>query len=190
MRGTLCSTRARYALRRFIPAHAGNSTGIVSDWRIVNGSSPRMRGTPTKGGCMSMEWRFIPAHAGNSAPKLTGQPSSPVHPRACGELDAMFWTSAARARFIPAPGNSSLLPQCPGPGRFIPAHAGNSAQWLESRGATDSSARMRGTRRQTQRLTRPVRFIPAHAGNSHGKLALQSLRAVDGSSPRMRGTRR
>ena len=65
MRGTLCSTRARYALRRFIPAHAGNSHSGLRDslpssvhpracgeliysyliYSSIGGSTPRMRGT-------------------------------------------------------------------------------------------------------------------------------------------------
>ena len=106
MRGTLSCSGSHFLGERFIPAHAGNSvkrkarsitpavhpracgelTSLRGRMFTHTGSSPRMRGTPTKGGCMSMEWRFIPAHAGNSSVSARCASHMPVHPRACGEL--------------------------------------------------------------------------------------------------------
>ena len=86
MRGTP-STRTWHRHRyRFIPAHAGNSSGVRAAMRSPtvhpracgelqvtdlledarDGSSPRMRGTPVEIQAEQIVHRFIPAHAGNS----------------------------------------------------------------------------------------------------------------------------
>ena len=94
------------------------------------------------------------------------------------------------------------------PGRFIPAHAGNSKRALRRAGfATGSSPRMRGTRERWHEKEAHGRFIPAHAGNStiecdgtlvnavHPRACGELLSTAStsdsgfGSSPRMRGTR-
>ena len=106
VRGTLIAPAGKSERDRFIPARAGNSARApVRDGRhavhpracgelnchatpdpIVNGSSPRVRGTPSPGVRGEQLRRFIPARAGNSptACLATGGPA--VHPRACGEL--------------------------------------------------------------------------------------------------------
>ncbi len=105
MRGTHPGSSSRDERSRFIPAHAGNTTGSgkTSTNKAVHpracgehakagcrlsvstGSSPRMRGTLVcwHGSCLFS--RFIPAHAGNTALGVGGWTSVPVHPRACGE---------------------------------------------------------------------------------------------------------
>ena len=174
--------------RRFIPACAGNSReqalvrgggpvhprvcGELGCWHWPDsahaGSSPRVRGTPGRPAPAPRSGRFIPACAGNSARRSTTPSSRSVHPRVCGEL-TRTWSAA-----------------CSGVG---------------------SSPRVRGTLGGPERTWPPRRFIPACAGNSPctrpprrrravhprvcGELAPRepALSAVDGSSPRVRGTR-
>ena len=86
-RGTVHIAGADITLRRFIPAHAGNSARASgqtaalpvhprargeqfqrsSTRRHSRGSSPRTRGTAHRCTCTAPPGRFIPAHAGNRA---------------------------------------------------------------------------------------------------------------------------
>ena len=136
---------------------------------IGGGSSPRMRGTHSDGATVAHERRFIPAHAGNTIDRHMISGHRTVHPRACGE----HRRSAARLALI--------------------------------RG---SSPRMRGTLSVRLKARLPHRFIPAHAGNTEARplgllggpvhpracgehfFARSSTKRLNGSSPRMRGTRR
>ena len=187
MRGTRFLRHRLQALRRIIPAHAGNSSGRPnspaplsdhpracgellwdsSDPCSESGSSPRMRGTRECAGRLGSKSRIIPAHAGNSVCRWSPHQTISDHPRACGEL-----------------------------GRSRP-------EWAEEFG---SSPRMRGTRGRLWADARGARIIPAHAGNSCAVMlagrgasdhprACGELRDLDvderhyfGSSPRMRGT--
>ena len=74
-----------------------------------------------------------------------------------------------------------------GPGRIIPAHAGNSDFVnCSRRKIAESSPRMRGTRGGQRQLLTLHRIIPAHAGNSNYMEV--AFIVENGSSPRMRGT--
>ena len=146
MRGTAARPAPVRTLRRFIPAHAGNSRryGVRGRFRPVHpracgeqlsmekmppraaGSSPRMRGTVRASRRQSRTGRFIPAHAGNSAAPHGVHAAHSVHPRACGEQGSSSSTSSH---------------------------------------GSGSSPRMRGTDRRYGVRRRFRRFIPAHAGN-------------------------
>ena len=146
-RGTVDLARPRLRLRRFIPAHAGNSRPgaptpppapvhprargeqVLTTFGRDSGygSSPRTRGTERMGRSRIARLRFIPAHAGNRASTATWPPIRTVHPRARGE-------QASKAIAISA--------------------------------ASGSSPRTRGTERRNGERVRSQRFIPAHAGNS------------------------
>ncbi len=93
---------------RFIPAHAGNTTGTDATPDPSIGSSPRTRGTRTaEHPGESCDW-FIPAHAGNTGIRV------PAPDRCAG--------SSPRTRGTPCgPRGASARP------RFIPAHAGNTS---------------------------------------------------------------
>ena len=105
VRGTAVGSSLAPAIKRFIPACAGNSLrkkdepepvpvhprvcGEQTGHRIRAGtqigSSPRVRGTAAKISAPGPTLRFIPACAGNSAITLSCPPNVAVHPRVCGE---------------------------------------------------------------------------------------------------------
>ena len=187
MRGTRRRPRMEIAIRRFIPAHAGNADAPVSRGasravhpracgergilifvdRQRGGSSPRMRGTPADLDPIGYLTRFIPAHAGNASVVRVRSVWRAVHPRACGE-------------------------------RVKP--------WRSAQASVGSSPRMRGTRPPADLRGLPTRFIPAHAGNAaqpsesstgvsvhpracgERSLVIGTCAYGGGSSPRMRGT--
>ena len=110
MRGTLVLTTSLQHMQRFIPAHAGNTEPPFGcGWVLSvhpracgehprseappspdNGSSPRMRGTRRVGVSTQRASRFIPAHAGNTGARYNGKAVRAVHPRACGEHEAVL----------------------------------------------------------------------------------------------------
>ena len=229
VRGTLPNGRQARRARRFIPACAGNSwvvvgvvgflpvhprvcgelnnTGIFL-WRD-NGSSPRVRGTPPRIALNLAPTRFIPACAGNSVVNPLSHHWQAVHPRVCGEL-------AVRAlAILTCAGSSPRVRGTPigvergvGPGRFIPACAGNSHLALVVWRPQAVHPRVCGELSSTQRLAHAaigssprVRGTPRAGGGVStacsvhprvcGELALchQDAPIVFGSSPRVRGTR-
>ncbi len=118
-------------------------------------------------------------------------PLQPVHPRACGEhhggeaCNASGSGSSPRMRGTRAPAGVAGVP-----GRFIPAHAGNTPPGMQIRpplavhpracgehavscspnfSTSGSSPRMRGTPVIIPVQHPSIRFIPAHAGNTPGK---------------------
>ena len=105
LRGTRVHRVVDVARLRFIPAPAGNtvvdkvrtspatvhpracgehfSVPIIQS--MLDGSSPRLRGTPIELFGIAFFNRFIPAPAGNTQNAAISTITSPVHPRACGE---------------------------------------------------------------------------------------------------------
>ena len=87
-----------------------------------------MRGTLLLQGLSFLSVRFIPAHAGNTAIARATRRLVAVHPRACGEH------RRSCCRVMPISGSSPRMRGTPVVfpaddlvGRFIPAHAGNTA---------------------------------------------------------------
>ncbi len=193
------------------------------------GSSPRLRGTPYDPHRDTVERRFIPAPAGNTICPRRPFCHRPVHPRACGEH--MRQEQNAMARLGSSPrlrGTLCKVGKKSIKNRFIPAPAGNTFanpviifvypvhpracgehKTLSQRenGASGSSPRLRGTRKELQTGQLPGRFIPAPAGNTftrdggetwvtvHPRACGEHLTPQEktllflGSSPRLRGTR-
>ena len=133
---------------RFIPAGAGNSATITTEygelvvyprWRgeldrrqIAStsgyGLSPLARGTQARGAGRRWRQRFIPAAAGNSARLVISTQHYSVYPRCRGEL----FTQPSPKLTIPglsplARGTRPLNVSRRTGVRFIPAGAGNSA---------------------------------------------------------------
>ena len=152
------------------------------------GSSPRGRGTLIHDDAVRLHNRFIPARAGNTVYRQLSVVSTTVHPRAGGEHNSLPRMvrnphgSSPRGRGTQLQSGASF-----GPGRFIPARAGNTHRrrrssirspvhpraggehswsnlsWLACGG---SSPRGRGTLRDAGRGDADRRFIPARAGNT------------------------
>ena len=227
-RGTVNLHQTRAGSLRFIPAHAGNSArpppagcanavhprarGEQNPFTVKfnsgAGSSPRTRGTAGDAVDDATKQRFIPAHAGNR-PALTGSEKQiAVHPRARGEQPSVSITSSSSTGSSPRTrGTETVQYQRRRQGRFIPAHAGNSARassmcWAISvhpraRGEQaikrrwshspcGSSPRTRGTGVRSRHTACSSRFIPAHAGNRSKHTC--TVNPLPGSSPRTRGT--
>ena len=165
-----------------------------------SGSSPRLRGTrgnPRRGG---LHGRFIPAPAGNTHCQSTAISPQPVHPRACGEHEALEDGLMARIGSSPRlRGTHQAGANAPEPRRFIPAPAGNTSQCraaiaptpvhpracgehvtMPGRDRTDagSSPRLRGTHACARRATKERRFIPAPAGNTYRVVSVLSVLSV------------
>ena len=186
-RGTLHVIRNERALRRIIPAQAGNTSpprsstpansdhpraggehfGFALGPETNTGSSPRRRGTPRSRPIGAISGRIIPAQAGNTAAGWRSSLGRPDHPRAGGEhlADAgkhsVVFGSSPRRRGTQrrhVPGRRLR--------RIIPAQAGNtqSAQRLSCRGADHP-----------------------RAGGEHAS-RIRSHLSGSGSSPRRRGT--
>jgi len=150
--------------------------------------------------------RFIPAHAGNTNSASDLVRDSSVHPRACGEHTGSRVKRSTGCGSSPRMrGTRCRRRSAEDPGRFIPAHAGNTlaigkacaitpvhpracgehsatnSPALPKRG---SSPRMRGTLKHFLRNRAFERFIPAHAGNTGVK---QSGRSHSSVHPRACG---
>ena len=228
LRGTRAMEPPNVAAARFIPASAGNTScrGRSRGGRTVHprvcgehqaeakvkmlasGSSPRLRGTPSR---MRCSW----SHCS-------------VHPRVRGEHNLAELEWLCKFGSSPRPrGTLGIGRLLTPPPRFIPASAGNTSHsWTERQRHTvhprvrgehgccgcqssmprGSSPRPRGTRYQQRIATRLHRFIPASAGNTgeltgkinpclvhprvrgeHAFMTSSSSHSA-GSSPRPRGT--
>ena len=133
---------------RFIPAHAGNTTGSSNGPRRTQvhprsrgeyssqhfgsckwiGSSPLTRGIPSFLKAIFLELRFIPAHAGNTIKPLPIRRMSWVHPRSRGEYPVRSDLPQSRAGSSPLTrGIRMFTASRIDRNGFIPAHAGNTA---------------------------------------------------------------
>ena len=147
-----------------------------------------MRGTDTSNGEVSQRIRFIPACAGNSVLLSFFLLSQSVHPRVCGEQQAISVLSQVITGSSPrVRGTACWMAVACRFQRFIPACAGNRTHddWTDPGTAvhprvcgeqpdcqplrcasTGSSPRVRGTDHDQEQDVERSRFIPACAGNS------------------------
>ena len=214
---------------RFIPACAGNRGGFHArvgdvtvhprvcgeqetfgtDPSVEAGSSPRVRGTASRGIISRRLLRFIPACAGNSVGVSHPYRSAAVHPRVCGEQRigplsahndtgssprvrgtvAGFQALVDTVRFIPAcAGNSPGACSGRWSGPVHPRVCGEQMQLIMKAGSNDgSSPRVRGTGNQEGGKNHIRRFIPACAGNRPSSLPANGSGSVH---PRVCGEQR
>ena len=178
------------------------------DTKIVQGSSPRMRGTRV----MQCDNRacggIIPAYAGNTIQMRKAIFNNRDHPRVCGEHPWYLTSTPSGWRIIPAyagntPKRRSVAPRSRDHPRVCGEHRPAISKLTRALG---SSPRMRGTRYRMVFATPVCGIIPAYAGNTrairpwtdvswdhprvcgeHPELGFQR-HVIMGSSPRMRGT--
>ncbi len=153
------------------------------------GSSPRVRGTLPRYEPTGERTRFIPACAGNTRGCNGHFVRESVHPRVCGEHEAIAEKTPGADGSSPRVRGTRVSIPCDFElRRFIPACAGNTQAWARSEfGETvhprvcgehsaveryprfmfGSSPRVRGTRVDTCRAVCFDRFIPACAGNTN-----------------------
>ena len=208
MRGTHNVRIACAGIIGIIPAYAGNTYRMCRLYTVprdhprvcgehltgnpyllmVQGSSPRMRGTLGFSVTNTNDAGIIPAYAGN-----TWRPSSNLrcvrdHPRVCGEHEA-FGTSASKAQGSSPRMRGTLVARIPEEirGWIIPAYAGNTIPQPARRGERGdhprvcgehqvelwpllrrggSSPRMRGTPFCIREVDGQIGIIPAYAGNT------------------------
>ena len=132
-----------------------------------NGSSPHVRGTFVSFGHGAVSFRFIPARAGNMSPSRMTIPTSPVHPRTCGEHKLLPVFRQRGHGSSPHVRGTSHAPRSGWSwDRFIPARAGNIPSFLKRKGIIyGSSPHVRGTSNRVEGRLVEGRFIPARAGN-------------------------
>ena len=149
-RGTRLVRLQRRAVKRFIPAGAGNTsritrmsrrTSVHPRWRgehstfrcstvLLIGSSPLARGTRHRSQRRALARRFIPAGAGNTFTGSAGTTNVTVHPRWRGEHNHVSGVSNSTHGSSPlARGTPGVRARFAFPGRFIPAGAGNTRRW-------------------------------------------------------------
>ncbi len=220
VRGTRLMNDCNHVPQRFIPAGAGNAITAYpclalrtvhprgcgerlrnrQITRLVNGSSPRVRGTRSYSLHPALRERFIPAGAGNAPSWSLSSALASVHPRGCGERAERWRPCVAHCGSSPrVRGTRARARSRPPNRRFIPAGAGNAADDLSDRasGAVHprgcgerscsvatptplggSSPRVRGTLRLRSTSKPRRRFIPAGAGNAISRCSAMMERAV------------
>ena len=208
LRGTLDYLACRWNNLGIIPALAGNTTcprwrtSSTRDhpracgehsrdsalWRLMQGSSPRLRGTPASGYLAAAGDGIIPALAGNTSSRPHWTATRWDHPRACGEHSEGVVRLPSMMGSSPRLRGTLRVAQTRG-GRIgiIPALAGNTLgrllclrRWrdhpracgehvgvdLQSACAQGSSPRLRGTRETDSNFNTKIGIIPALAGNT------------------------
>ncbi len=134
---------------------------------MLDGSSPRVRGTRNHLVAVFSRCRFIPACAGNAISGCRARARPTVHPRVCGErLDPVNWVLLIVGSSPSVRGTPKAILDPFRARRFIPACAGNAIRSLTGRPDAPVHPRVCGERikRDCRRMIR------------------------DGSSPRVRGT--
>ena len=170
-----------------------------ADWRSF-GSSPRLRGTVSHCHIWSFNPAVHPRACGEQAYRLVGDDLT-VHPRACGEQRPKYWPGTVQGSSPRLRGTGLFQPRY---GRSVhPRACGEQSSASDGHHVAGSSPRLRGTAprgsgdggEQFGAVREDlIRFIPAPAGNSAQFTPFipapggRCLAALNGSSPRLRGT--
>ena len=152
------------------------------------GSSPRMRGTPSRVAFGARRRGLIPTYAGNTSSSWCSVWYSRAHPHVCGEHTTCAWTLSAHVGSSPRMRGTRNVPQAASSFHgLIPTYAGNtdthcvtyfthrahphvcgehSCQRCCRAMRSGSSPRMRGTQQPYQRNLDYRGLIPTYAGNT------------------------
>ena len=188
MRGTPLLRMLLIVVAGIIPADAGNTTWATSGSMTTRdhprgcgehrprsglpkrgqGSSPRMRGTPSGVTSHPEPIGIIPADAGNTCHPHPHRVSAGDHPRGCGEHRPSMCRRPAPIRIIPADaGNTTAAAMGLTADRDHPRGCGEHGQSeVETGRRAGSSPRMRGTPSHSGPVASPDGIIPADAGNT------------------------
>ena len=154
----------------------------------MQGSSPRVRGSPAAAGAAEEEVGIIPAGAGLTSVCATVLLSTRDHPRGCGAHRVSARSLSLRAGSSPrVRGSLSCSSSLPVAAGIIPAGAGLTERHrVYHHGAEDHprgcGAHSRGSGRRAAPQDHP-RGCGAHSTSK------SATRATKGSSPRVRGSR-
>ena len=186
--GNTCRTRSPHPRRKDHPRVCGEHKITAGGASMEAGSSPRMRGTPSRFSIHHAADGIIPAYAGNTYARSIVTVIFRDHPRVCGE----HWTGStcATVRAGSSPRMRGTLSSALFAWQFdgiIPAYAGNTRNprkgqhqsWDHPRVCGEhfrvsclsavvqgSSPRMRGTPFRLGVVVFDVGIIPAYAGNT------------------------
>ena len=174
--------------RGIIPAYAGSTACCVgrtsAHWdhprvcgehnllgqltRMIEGSSPRMRGAPKLGAITAAHPGIIPAYAGSTCAARARSWSARDHPRVCGEHSATVflispcWGSSPRMRGAPR-----LRIPWPAACGIIPAYAGSTTRIDTTFETGEDHPRVCGEHYMDESHSiSPAGIIPAYAGST------------------------
>ncbi len=164
-RGKRSSAKARRAIRRLIPAHAGKTAPLNLPWGPTgahprsrgenalmgmiyapeDGSSPLTRGKRCVNSGYSVPLRLIPAHAGKTRVQDVEHAVAGAHPRSRGENLVLGEAHLHLAGSSPLTRGKLCAPGMGFPAlRLIPAHAGKTSSALAVSAASAAHPRSRG----------------------------------------------
>ena len=164
-RGKRSSAKARRAIRRLIPAHAGKTAPLNLPWGPTgahprsrgenalmgmiyapeDGSSPLTRGKLSARPCFCEGRRLIPAHAGKTQAFPMREPTHGAHPRSRGENQHQCGGPPRQRGSSPLTrGKLHLIDVLNTDQRLIPAHAGKTMRLSQQGLITRAHPRSRG----------------------------------------------
>ena len=150
------------------PRVCGGTAGMRTERPADGGLSPRVRGNPASGRMRPERPGSIPACAGEPVAAAGVTPTGGVYPRVCGgTLEQMTQVARARGLSPRVRGNRAAPRRKPGPGRSIPACAGEPTAWAG--------------------LRQSGRVYPRVCGGTAVRLMVAVV--ISGLSPRVRGNR-
>ena len=184
--GTLAFVHLGLVGGRFIPARAGNTPAgdVLADLvRFI----PARAGNTSAARAGRRHLRFIPARAGNTMRITFGICATSVHPRTGGEHLSRYTTPASTPGSSPhGRGTQRSRDKEAHEYRFIPARAGNTPAWPDSRYRSPVHPARAGNTFGTVAV---MRSAPVHprTGGEHCR-ATHGGPMSGGSSPHGRGT--